>query len=261
MATRVLVPWFPAGAGETEAPAGHLHLLNRSATAATAQIEGRDRTGAAGANVFTSNRIPARGSIRITAGHLEGGGEAGTSNGLGDGRGVWSLTVTSEANLSVVAFEGAAPNLKPLPVEALRPLPPTPPPPPPPEPIPTGPAKIEIRHFQIRKNFEHSRYDWSATIRNAGGETFQDVWVEAHAYRRETRIWGRESVRTGYFHNLAPGARGQARGNLHHSGVSHGPHFRLRVRYVTEGGTFGYSPNETIHVPRMYDYSGRAVLP
>ena len=264
MASRFLVPWFPAGAGETEPPAGHLHLLNKSATAATAQIAGRDRTGAAGANVFTSNSIPAHGSIRITAGHLEGGGEAGTSNGLGNGRGVWSLTVTSTADLAVVAFEGAAPNLKPLPVETLPPLPPTPPappPPPPPEPIPTGPAKVEIRHFKIRKNFARSQYDYSATIRNAGGETLREILVEPQFFFRQTGPWYEIRRAHRRFHDVPPGARHEVRGSIYHRGVRPGPTLRLRVWFDVDGTGFGPVHIETIDVPRMYDYSGRAVRP
>ena len=262
MATRVLVPYFPAAAGETEAPAGHLHLLNLTDTAATALIAGRDRDGAAGANVFTSNSIPAHGSIRITAGHLEGGGEAGASNGLGDGRGVWSLTVTSDADLAVVAFEGAAPNLEPLPVETLPPLPPPAPEPEPepqPEPIPTGPARVEIQGFEIRTNIETTRYEWSATVRNAGGVTLRDVYVHPRAVWQGGRIYG-VFGQSRHFHNLAPGERGELRGNVAQRGLHPGAaRFRLCVAFDADGSGLGPEHCEAIDVPRMFAIAGRAV--
>ena len=74
-----LVPYFPGAV--TGIISGFMRIVNLGASSTTVTIKGRDQAGAPGAHPFVSNAIPAHGSIRITSGQLEGGGEKGTTNG------------------------------------------------------------------------------------------------------------------------------------------------------------------------------------
>ena len=114
-----LVPYFPGAI--TGSVSGSMRIVNLSASSTTVTIKGRDQAGAAGAHPFVSNTIPAHGSIRITTGQLESGGEKGTTNGLGDGSGVWSLTVEATQDVRIVPFLGNGAAANPLPVEEVRP--------------------------------------------------------------------------------------------------------------------------------------------
>lgn len=116
--TKLFVPYFPAASSGIVT--GSMRIVNRAVSSTTVTIKGRDSAGAAGAHPFMSNSIPGYGSIRITTGQLESGGESGATNGLGSGSGTWALTIESSGDVAVVPFIGNGLSASALPVEEVE---------------------------------------------------------------------------------------------------------------------------------------------
>ncbi len=95
------VPTFnPASSpADSTGQASMLRLVNRGDEALTARITGMDDGGMAGGEVTLD--IPARESVLLTAAELERGA-AGLRGALGDGRGMWRLSIASGGDLAVM---------------------------------------------------------------------------------------------------------------------------------------------------------------
>ena len=87
----------PGAPGRT----GLLRLVNRGDEALTARIAGTDDSGAPGGEV--SLDIPAREAVLLTAAELEGGA-SGLRGALGDGRGMWRLSIASDGDLAAMSL-------------------------------------------------------------------------------------------------------------------------------------------------------------
>lgn len=82
----LFIPYFPAaGSGDSPHPNGEIRFVNRSATSTTVTLAGKDSAGAAGAHTYTTESIPAGGSVRVTDAQLE------DTTRFGNGTGIWSI--------------------------------------------------------------------------------------------------------------------------------------------------------------------------
>ena len=101
-------------AGDEEAQASRLRLVNAGASPAQVRIAGVDDAGRASSGVVQLE-VPARGARTVTAEALATGEGAGIRGALGDGTGRWRLSVTSDRPLAVMSLHagpgGALSNL------------------------------------------------------------------------------------------------------------------------------------------------------
>ena len=87
---------------DSQSAAGRLRLTNRGGQALRASITGIDDTGASPGGEVTL-KIAADESVLLNAAHLEAGG-AGLAGSLGDGIGMWRLSITSDGDLVVMSL-------------------------------------------------------------------------------------------------------------------------------------------------------------
>ena len=128
-ATELRIPYFPPAANcihvadaedrcSSPVSNGYIHITNHGSSAASVVIKGRDEGGADRGSYTAS--VPAYGIVIVSDTALEG------TSGLSDGVGRWSLTITSEGDVSVVPFRRMGSIKIPLPVERMANNPPLP---------------------------------------------------------------------------------------------------------------------------------------